>query len=175
MEDVLRTMLLQRLGVSGEQPDTAPGSNGAAPTSSPDPLITALLGSLENSREAPDDEDRHARCRRELQRARRTIRQLGELLEPADQMVHYIGQTFGACTRCWGLNTACPNCRGRGRPGSAAPVEEELLTWVEPALRRLGKRVSTVERSDETSAGAAGGDTNGRMEGAADASHDTRQ
>jgi hypothetical protein len=116
----------------------------------PDPMMSALVTRLlEGSKDRGEPPDAHADCERALERARRVNYKLRDLLEPANQMVVYIGGLFGACQLCWGLNAGCPQCGGAGKPGWADPQSEELLAWVEPALRRVGLVVVAREESDE--------------------------
>jgi hypothetical protein len=127
----------------------------------PDPVMSALVTRLlEGSKDRAAPADPHGACERALERARQANRKLRDLLEPANQMVVYIGGLFGACQRCWGLNGACPRCGGEGKPGWTDPSGEELLAWVEPALRRLGLAVAAPKEPDELV--AAGGSREGK-------------
>lgn len=56
-------------------------------------------------------------------------------------MALYIARAFGACSACWGLNRLCAECHGNGAPGYREPQLDVLLTWLNPALERLGLRV----------------------------------
>jgi hypothetical protein len=58
----------------------------------------------------------------------------------ARHALRYVAQVLGACS-CWGQNPACPRCQGRGAPGAFSSADPgTLLAWVEPALRRIGRR-----------------------------------
>jgi len=44
---------------------------------------------------------------------------------------------LGACSLCWGAETTCRVCRGRGRPGFAIPDKELFNELVVPAVRMV--------------------------------------
>jgi hypothetical protein len=44
---------------------------------------------------------------------------------------------LGACGLCWGEDTNCRACRGRGRPGFALPDEMLFEEMIVPAIRML--------------------------------------
>jgi hypothetical protein len=109
-----------------------------------DPLMASMFAAmLQNGTadRASEEEPREA-YRRTLKGARRKIKRLEAHLESANLMVGYFSQVFGACPHCLGLDETCPACHGRGQPGSFQPVEEELLSWVMPALSRLSLSVT---------------------------------
>jgi hypothetical protein len=109
-----------------------------------DPLMAALLNSMMDRQ--PVGTEQASEEERQLAKARAVNRKLREDLDAAERMALYVARVFGACQSCWGLNRLCPQCRGDGGSGWAQPSESELLSWVEPALKRLGLR---VERSHE--------------------------
>lgn len=84
-----------------------------------------------------------AKARKRLSRAHREIRELQEELEAAYGVIQQLAHMFGACLYCFGGDEECEECGGDGGPGTAIPVREDLLSWVEPALHRLGLRVIT--------------------------------
>jgi hypothetical protein len=150
MDDVVRQLVMERLAPttgSTAEDSAAP----VAPTVDPasllservsDPLMAAVLGSMLNRQPEVRTAEDEADAEHKLERARASIRRLRRELAVAEAMALYIGETFGACQSCWGLNRTCPKCRGRGGPGFAEPNEEELLAWVRPALTRLGFELS---------------------------------
>jgi len=53
------------------------------------------------------------------------------------ERVDRLAWALGACCLCWGMDTECRICRGRGRPGFALPDEELFGELVLPAVRAL--------------------------------------
>jgi hypothetical protein len=45
-----------------------------------------------------------------------------------------LAAALGACPECWGADTRCTVCRGKGRPGSKLPHKKLFETYVLPAL-----------------------------------------
>ena len=153
MEQAMTQLLAQKMGLTSEQYDELLAGNPAPllANQSADPLMAALFGSMLMRKPAPtefdgaeegDDAARNRALReRELVRARQIIVKLKDQLASADAMANHIAEIFGACEFCWGLNRVCPRCGGKGSPGFRDPKQEELLSWVEPALEKLGLRV----------------------------------
>jgi hypothetical protein len=56
---------------------------------------------------------------------------------------------LGACYLCWGVDPACPECGGRGRPGWRAPDRKYFRELIVPAVHRW--RQQNHPRSGETS------------------------
>jgi len=83
-----------------------------------------------------------SKARKRLARAHREIRELQGELEAAYGVIQQLAHMFGACLHCFGGDDECEECGGDGGPGTAIPVREDLLSWVEPALHRLGLRVT---------------------------------
>jgi hypothetical protein len=48
-----------------------------------------------------------------------------------------LAEALGACCLCWGEDSHCRACRGRGRPGFTAPDEELFEELVLPAMKML--------------------------------------
>ena len=48
-----------------------------------------------------------------------------------------LATALGACCLCWGENSTCRACRGRGRPGFAVPDDAAFLQIVLPAVRTM--------------------------------------
>lgn len=76
-------------------------------------------------------------AQKQLAALRRNQRELRALLA-------YVGETFGACPRCWGTRGDCPHCHGLGHPGKYPVQRGEFLAWVEPALNQLGLRLTPL-------------------------------
>jgi hypothetical protein len=156
MNEAVTRLLAARLGLSEEQIAALQHGDPSALMAAgrvDDPVLAAALASaLQQPTDAPvistltPDQQEIERLRRMLSAAKHRIRELKQDLEAADAMVRYLALVFGACPACWGQNRLCARCHGAGRPGSAQPVEEALLDWVRPALRKLGLRVATIER-----------------------------
>jgi hypothetical protein len=51
-----------------------------------------------------------------------------------------LAAALGACCLCWGADSACRVCRGRGRPGFSQPDEESFVELVLPAVRAMRMR-----------------------------------
>lgn len=48
-----------------------------------------------------------------------------------------LADALGACSACWGEDSACPECQGCGRPGRSMPVEALFERIVMPAVRLM--------------------------------------
>jgi len=100
-----------------------------------DPLTSLLIeqmaaASAENN-EIKILKGRLGRAQHALDRARAD-------LVAADTMAEWVAGVLGACPACWGLDRACRRCSGVGVPGSSTPDLDQLVPWIEPALRRAG-------------------------------------
>jgi hypothetical protein len=111
-----------------------PGPGAEARDQDDDSMDTRRPGSHRVHASRPDADP-------EIVRARRVVRRLRRDLEAADTIIHHIAKVFGACPACFGMSEECGRCHGHGVPGSVMPAREELLSWVEPALRRLGFQI----------------------------------
>lgn len=152
MKQEMTRLLTERLGLTEEEYRALQAGDpsrlfaGRFAERFSDPLLATMLQSMfQQNSEAREDYVEHVDYERDLERARITIRKLKESLAAADTMAHYIAEVFGACPQCWGLNRLCPECKGRGMPGSGEPQEDELLSWVGPALAKLGMNVTKIE------------------------------
>lgn len=148
MDPSVTQLLAERLGISKEDFDhlqtTDPASFLASRFS--DPLMAALFSTMlrQNTFENEVSEEQ-VDYEQVLENARETIRELQEELQVADKLLTYIARLTGYCPVCLGLNKRCLHCNGAHRAGSHEPMEEELLAWTKPALKRLGLRVVKVE------------------------------
>jgi hypothetical protein len=160
MDPQIIQFIAQRLALSPEEVEALERGDAASVVSrrfGADPELAPLLALVNQpgpeARDQDDDMDaplprprRRARASRpdedpELARARRAVRQLRRDLEAADTIIRHVGKVFGACPACFGMSEECGRCHGHGVPGSAMPARAELLSWVEPALRRLGLQI----------------------------------
>jgi hypothetical protein len=59
---------------------------------------------------------------------------------------------LGACSTCCGVESSCPECHGRGKPGFAPPTAsaEELLAWLAPVLARMEMHIMNRVISDDS-------------------------
>ncbi len=55
------------------------------------------------------------------------------LIEHLDQLA----EAIGACPHCWGEDTGCNYCRGRGKPGYFQPSPEYFEYYIKPAILKL--------------------------------------
>lgn len=77
------------------------------------------------------------RRRHVMQRARDLISSLKDELAAAYELVDALAHATGACKRCFGQDSDCPKCSGRGRPGWSAPDRGMFEQFVLPAVRRI--------------------------------------
>jgi hypothetical protein len=149
MNQEMTRLLTERLGLTEEEYGALQAGDpsrlfaGRFAERFSDPLLATMFRSMfqQNSEARADHVDHEP----DLDRAKMTIRKLKENLAAADTMAHYIAEVFGACPQCWGLNRLCPRCKGSGKPGTGEPQEQELLSWVGPALAQLGMKVTKIE------------------------------
>jgi hypothetical protein len=144
VDPAVTQLLAEKLGLTAEEFESM-GSGDLSSllgSQSGNPLMGALLQSmLQSSASEPAAEAPSVDYEAILLRARARIQELKEEVAVTRSMVRYIADVFGACPLCWGQHRICPRCDGRGRPGSRDPIEEEMLDWVVPALRRRGMRI----------------------------------
>jgi hypothetical protein len=177
MDRQIIQFLAERLGLNAQEVEALERGDAASVVASrfgSDPALAPLLA-LMNQPEAragagpgarADDtlDERPARPKpraraaqpaddRELDRARRAVRQLRRDLQAVDTIFRHLGHVFGACPACFGMSDECGRCHGRGIPGSLMPMRDELLTWVEPALARLGLQITPIPSQPETTQG----------------------
>lgn len=92
--------------------------------------------------DALHEELAHAQARAD--RMQRIARRLADELEDAQGHLADLAAAFGACGLCWGADTRCPSCRGRGKPGRFAPDPElRLRLFAEPLDMSVASRTST--------------------------------
>lgn len=151
MNPMMMQLLSKQFGISPEQAMNLTPNDLASfiSTRTSDPMMAAMLAQLAmqqsttaSSAEMEDDERDYDR---ELARLKKTIVQMRQQLSSAEVMARYIADTFGACQVCWGLNRFCAHCGGKGRPGYADPNIEELRKWIDPALKKGGLRIASIE------------------------------
>lgn len=89
-------------------------------------------------REALADSEQRA------QKLERIARRLSAELEAANARLADLAAAFGACGLCWGDDSRCPSCRGRGKPGRFAPDQElRQRLFAKPSSAPVASRIST--------------------------------
>lgn len=113
-----------RLGVPPGEPmpviDVEPGQDGAR-------VSAQLANSNDDSSESAG---KVLELREEVQSLLAEIKTLRERSD-------VLASTVGACCLCWGQDSNCRACRGRGKPGYAVPDEALFAEYVLPAVRVL--------------------------------------
>jgi hypothetical protein len=61
-----------------------------------------------------------------------------------------VAAALGACPLCWGGDSGCAACHGRGGAGYAAPDLDLFARWVVPAAERV-RSLSRARRPTQTS------------------------
>jgi len=144
---------------------TDPATLIKAITSSPDPMslllsqlqtqgssnpTSALLATLLQMRkpteagcppaEDPDQAEREAQAQQERERSFQelngTVSRLYGELDVLRKRNDELAAAIGACFLCFGSDPLCPECVGRGRPGSKLPDVSAYRKYVLPAIHR---------------------------------------
>jgi hypothetical protein len=146
MDQTMAQLLAQRLGATTEETTALESGDLSSVLTNrvSDPVMAALMTSMMRSKPSSEAADEDVCCERVAARARRIIRELKADLAAADATIGYFAEVFGACTACLGHSDSCARCAGNGQPGSAPPLADELLAWVNPALNRLGMRAVRI-------------------------------
>ena len=55
-----------------------------------------------------------------------------------------IANATGACPHCWGEESTCNYCRGRGKPGSFFPDQQNFDIYIKPVILKLKNNKSTI-------------------------------
>ncbi|MBL0925985.1 MAG: hypothetical protein IBJ12_16150 [Sphingomonadaceae bacterium] len=95
-------------------------------------LMQAQRGEPSNDDSVPDDRDnliaelseRLDASEARLTKMTRIARQLHEAGRVASVRLSRLAAALGACGICWGEDSSCLGCRGRGRPGMMRPDPE---------------------------------------------------
>ena len=112
-----------------------------------DPSSAAMKLFLNNAAQASEAREERVDPSRKMQALLKRIKRLNREVSGLTELVAFFANLFGACVKCLGEDERCPVCRGRGGPGFHVPDGEQLVSWAEPALKRLGKHV--VDSGDE--------------------------
>lgn len=70
------------------------------------------------------------------------LQELRQEIEDLREVNDTVAAALGACALCWGGDSGCEECAGRGKAGSALPEPRLFEKLVAPAIRR----VSAVRR-----------------------------
>ncbi len=73
---------------------------------------------------------------RSFQELKETVSRLYSELDALRKRNDELAAAVGACFLCFGTDPLCPECAGRGRPGSKLPDSGAYRKYVLPALRR---------------------------------------
>lgn len=119
------------------------------------PQLQAMISMMQQNREtdtieperpsgADQPDDRHKlllkKATAKIKQLRRVIEGLKEELDDLYDFNEDMALALGACPSCWGEDPDCPDCRGKGAPGSFTPDEELFSELVQPAVRRRSSK-----------------------------------
>lgn len=114
-------------------------------------ILSQALATSNNQENDEDDidpeageDDTSSRRSRAIQRLRtrfakmqRQIEDLQQQLEEMEVRNDELAAALGACYLCWGEDPECPECQGKGQPGSIEPEWELFREWVLPAIKAV--------------------------------------
>lgn len=100
-------------------------------------LLHLLAGQAADTEPEPTPPavDRRRAQSRALLRQRLSL--IGEELDELRHRNQRLAEALGACPLCWGESAECPECRGRGSPGSAPPDPDLYRAVVFPAVTAM--------------------------------------
>ncbi len=140
MNEMMTQLLAQQMGTAengGVDPEALLNL-----TQNGDPMMAMMTTYLQQQKQNQKVESQVMEdYQRKLTKAHKAIRALREYALSAEGTLLYFGELFGACASCWGQDENCPECHGRGSPGSNQIDKEDLLSWVVPALKSVNLRV----------------------------------
>ena len=58
----------------------------------------------------------------------------------------FLASAVGACPDCWGEDSECPQCGGRGGPGAFVPQRVSFDEIVRPVLDQIRQRMAAQRR-----------------------------
>lgn len=114
-----------------------------------DPMMGQLLAATRASRPVVDqiEPDQAATGRR--QRGRERLEELLRELDRLQQTQTRLATALGACRACLGEDPHCEECGGAGCPGSSPPDTRLFAYYVQPAVRRLQRPLTTTRHQDQ--------------------------
>jgi hypothetical protein len=75
------------------------------------------------------------RLRQRFQQMAQQIDEMSEALDVLQARNDDLADALGACYLCWGEDPRCPECAGKGAPGSLLPEPRAYREWILPAVR----------------------------------------
>lgn len=87
------------------------------------PALAAMLQMMARPRETPAEAPAPAADPR-VPKLESLVKRMYHDLKAAEDRLSLLAAALGACGICWGEDSACLGCRGRGRPGMLAPDPE---------------------------------------------------
>jgi hypothetical protein len=118
----LAQLLAQRQASSSEQSDSLEVDGDEQGVIDAEPVVDAL--------------ERQER-RTSSKKLRRMMTSLYREVEELRTRNDTLAAALGACYLCWGKDTQCPICRGRGQPGAFGPDPALFAMYIAPALKGL--------------------------------------
>lgn len=118
-----------------------------------DPRIRAISEFLEQQasiRQAASPEIEGAMAQKILAKSKKVIQENTELAEEnrfLRERLEILAAALGACSDCWGEDSACSSCSGEGVPGCFLPDRDAFAGYVLPAVRTLHKASATARSS----------------------------
>jgi hypothetical protein len=118
------------------------------------PMVKSVADLLMSALNNDDDDDAHDQRAREArrQRARQRLKQIQRSMTLSKRRNAFVAAALGAC-ECWGFDSGCRFCHGRGEPGFREPNVEAFTALVVPlyASRRafVEKHLQQVHTSKE--------------------------
>lgn len=73
------------------------------------------------------------RLRTRFAKMQRQIEDMQQQIEEMEVRNDELASALGACYSCWGADPECPECHGKGHPGSVMPDQDLFREWVLPA------------------------------------------
>jgi hypothetical protein len=136
-------------------------------SSNPTAALLSTLLQMRKSAEAasapaedPDLAERDAQAQQERERSFRelneTVSRLYAELDALRKRNDELAAAIGACFLCFGSDPLCPQCAGKGRPGSKLPDGSAYRKFVLPALRRAQSGRGSVSGNGETGSNRIG-------------------
>jgi hypothetical protein len=97
----------------------------------------------EDDTDSEEEEDYTlSRRSRAIQRLRTRFVKMQQQIEDMQQQIEEmeirndeLAAALGACYLCWGEDPECPECQGKGHPGSVMPDRALFREWVLPAVK----------------------------------------
>ena len=76
-------------------------------------------------------------CGNAMRELRQQVESMFTELSVLRDRIDLLASALGACCLCWGEDTACRICRGRGQPGFTLPDDALFEEFVLPAVKTL--------------------------------------